>query len=160
MMGLRFSATHPESPSPSGIFRSEQAEIVAADVLGDELVVVADVDGNGIVGDRALQAGRKHGERIAQAERIAQILTEFEQRLYFLTGGRNWREETFLVRNGRQGIIRLLEAGGRGAASFYFDFGGELAFHGARLLLRHALPLLIVILQNIDDLGVERDSRK
>ena len=86
--------------------RREQPEVVAADELGQQAVVAAHVDGHRVVGNHALQADCQDGERLVQAERVAQALGQFEQRMSFLPRGRDLGEEFRRVNCRNRGLLR------------------------------------------------------
>ncbi len=48
-----------------------------------------DINRHRVVRDQPLQSHREHGERVVQAQRSAQVLAQFEERLRFLPRGRD-----------------------------------------------------------------------
>ena len=103
-----------------------------------------------------------HGEdreRFSEAERSSQVLAQLEERLSFLPSGGDGRQE----RGFTSGVVLrdgVFESSSRLQAALNFDRGGERRIWIFRGLGDcQALELLITLLQNLDDLRVERLAR-
>ena len=97
--------------------RFKQPEVVSADVLGQQEIPAAHVDGDRIVGHQALELH----QCFVEAERGAEILAEFEQRLRFLPRRGDGSEEgrLFVFRAGCD------ESGGGSCPAFHLQVGGK-----------------------------------
>ena len=105
---------HPAAQSfaDANVQRREQAEVVAAHQFGQQPAVRSEEHGHRIVRNHLAQTHGKHGKRFAQAERVAQILAEFEHGLRFLARRRDGGEEVRFRSTACVVGSVLLESGG------------------------------------------------
>ena len=149
MMGFRFCATQPERPLPQrNAQRREQTVVVPAHQLGNQFLSALYIDGDGVVGHQPPELHREHRQGLAQAERSAQVLAQFEQGLRFLPRRRDRRKECgFLA--GSVLDRDVFEARRRRSPGFHFHFGRERRHRLAPVGGFHQLfQLAIAPLQN------------
>src|SRR5579871_4160828 len=83
MIGLRFCATQPDKPCPTGM-RSEESIVIAIHIFGHQFIVASHIDCNRVIRHHRLELHREYRQGLAQAQRCAKVLAQFEQCLRFL----------------------------------------------------------------------------
>ncbi len=142
-MGLRFSATQPDKPWPTGISSEENRRIIlAGDVFRDQHVVAPNPDGQRVMRNDFAQPHRQHRQRFIQAERISQILRDLKQRLHFLPRGGDGIEEVHRT----AGLVLVPRLAGRGLGGRVSNPAAgasaalDLYFHRKLFRLRASFP--------------------
>ena len=78
--------------------RRQDAKVFAAHQFRQQPAIAVHVYGDGVVGNQLAQPHRQHRKRLAQAQRVSQILAQLEHGLRLLPGRCDRRQEVGLVR--------------------------------------------------------------